>query len=67
MTLMVQKKKFTKFYDGLRSQRGEIQNGRWQGHLLKIYQNIDKMEKMHRITLNSTAEKVKKNHFIVMP
>ena len=30
---------------------------------LKIYQNIDKM---HRITLNSTAEKVKKNHFIVM-
>ena len=30
---------------------------------LKIYQNIDKMEKMHRITLNSTAEKVTKNHF----
>ena len=33
---------------------------------LKIYQNIDKMEKMHRITLNSTAEKVKKITFIVM-
>ena len=31
-----------------------------------IYQNIDKMEKMHRITLNSTAEKVKKITFIVM-
>ena len=33
---------------------------------LKIYQNIDKMEKMHRITLNYTAENVKKINFIVM-
>ena len=33
---------------------------------LKIYQNRDKMEEMHRITLNSTAEKVNKITFIVM-
>ena len=32
-----------------------------RGICLKIYQNIDKMEEMHRITLNSAAEKVKKS------
>ena len=35
MTLRLYKKMFTKFYGGLRSQRGQIQNGRWQGHLFK--------------------------------
>ena len=33
--LEVLEKKFTKFHGGLRSQRGKIQNGRWQGHLMK--------------------------------
>ena len=56
---------FTEFYGGLRSQRGQIQNGRWQGHLLTIYQKIDEMEKMHRIIPNSRAEKVKIT-FIIM-